>query len=95
MDKVKKICEEMVEMGLGKDEITYNTIIHMYGKQVQHDLGLQLYRDMKLSGRNPDVVTYTVLIDSLGKANKVKESCKVMSRCWMLVLNLLCGLIVL
>ncbi|XP_010549076.1 PREDICTED: pentatricopeptide repeat-containing protein At3g18110, chloroplastic [Tarenaya hassleriana] len=79
-EKVKEVCEEMQKMGFGRDEMTYNTIIHMYGKQGQLDLALQLYKDMKsLSGRNPDAVTYTVLIDSLGKANRTLEAAALMS----------------
>ncbi|EOA29728.1 hypothetical protein CARUB_v10012815mg [Capsella rubella] len=79
-EKVKEVYQEMQKMGFGKDEMTYNTIIHMYGKQGQLDLALQLYKDMKgLSGRNPDAITYTVLIDSLGKANRTVEAATLMS----------------
>ncbi|CAN8258935.1 unnamed protein product [Cochlearia groenlandica] len=79
-EKVKDVYQEMQKMGFGKDEMTYNTIIHMYGKQGQLDLALKLYKDMKgLSGRNPDAITYTVLIDSLGKANRTVEAAALMS----------------
>ncbi|PON99411.1 Pentatricopeptide repeat [Trema orientale] len=80
IERVREICEDMVQKGFGKDEMTYNTLIHMYGKQGQHDLAFQLYRDMKImTGRDPDAITFTVLIDSLGKANKMTEAVKVMS----------------
>ncbi|CAF2100691.1 unnamed protein product [Brassica napus] len=79
-EKVKEVYEAMQKMGFGKDEMTYNTIIHMYGKQGQLDLALKLYKDMKgLSGRSPDAITYTVLIDSLGKANRTVEAAALMS----------------
>ncbi|KAF4384269.1 hypothetical protein F8388_010511 [Cannabis sativa] len=80
IERVKEIGEEMVQNGFGKDEMTYNTIIHMHGKQGKHDLAFQLYRDMKNTiGRDPDAITFTVLIDSLGKANKMTEAANVMS----------------
>ncbi|KAF9589037.1 hypothetical protein IFM89_018299 [Coptis chinensis] len=65
--------KEIVQAGFGRDEMTYNSMIHMYGKQGQHDLAFHLYKDMKSGGRNPDAITYTVLIDSLGKAGKITE----------------------
>ncbi|CAH8370271.1 unnamed protein product [Eruca vesicaria subsp. sativa] len=79
-EKVKEVYQAMLKMGFGKDEMTYNTIIHMYGKQGEIDLALKLYKDLKgLSGRNPDAITYTVLIDSLGKANRTVEAADLMS----------------
>lgn len=53
-EEVKEVYVAMQKMGFGKDEMTYNTIIHMYGKQGQLDLALKLYKDMKgLSGIKP------------------------------------------
>ncbi|OAY84201.1 Pentatricopeptide repeat-containing protein, chloroplastic [Ananas comosus] len=51
----------------------------MYGKQGRIDVALELYDEMKSEGCSPDSVTYTVIIDSLGKADRIGEAGKVMN----------------
>ncbi|GJN29377.1 hypothetical protein PR202_gb17600 [Eleusine coracana subsp. coracana] len=72
-DNVERVCEELVKAGFTKNEITYNTMIHMYGKMGRLDLAIGLY-DERAMGCAPDTVTYTVLIDSLGKMDRIAEA---------------------
>lgn len=50
----------------------------MYGKMGRLDLALGLYDEMRAIGRTLDVVTYTVLIDSLGKVYMISDAGKVL-----------------
>ncbi|KAI4965684.1 hypothetical protein ZWY2020_051139 [Hordeum vulgare] len=69
-----RVCEELVKAGFRKDGITYNAAVHMYGKMGRLDLALGLYDEMRAMSCTPDAVTYTVLIDSLGKVDRISDA---------------------
>jgi hypothetical protein len=66
---VKHVCEELVQPRFKMDGIT--NAIYVYWKLGSLDLSLALHDDMRAIGCTPYAVTYTVLIDSLRKIDRI------------------------
>ncbi|GMH17340.1 hypothetical protein Nepgr_019181 [Nepenthes gracilis] len=60
------LFQEMVEMGLKPDIVSYNSLIDVYCKNREMDKVYKVLDEMHEQGILPDVITYTSLIGGLG-----------------------------
>ncbi|KAI4976399.1 hypothetical protein ZWY2020_050006 [Hordeum vulgare] len=70
---------ELLEKGFKPDAVTYLSFMLLakeMSTQWRLDLALGLYDEMRAIGCTPDAVTYTVLIDSLGKVDRISDAGK-------------------
>ena len=60
--------------GVGRNVVTYNTLISAVGKAGEWQLAQQVVRGMKAEGAvQPDTVTYNAVMGAAGKASQVRR----------------------
>lgn len=80
------VHDEMLELGLIPDRLTYNTLISACVKAGKLDAAMQFFDKMKDKAQNfsrdklyPDVVTYTTLLQGFGGAKDLLSVLKIVS----------------
>ncbi|KAL5721390.1 hypothetical protein ACHQM5_005042 [Ranunculus cassubicifolius] len=81
---MNRLLDEMVRDGCMPNVVTYNRVIHSYGRARHYctlidihakagflDFAMDMYRRMQVAGLSPDTFTYSVMINCLGKAGLV------------------------
>uniref|UniRef100_A0A803LYZ9 Pentatricopeptide repeat-containing protein n=1 Tax=Chenopodium quinoa TaxID=63459 RepID=A0A803LYZ9_CHEQI len=69
-EEAEGFFEEMKELGVKPDVVTYNSLIDVYCKSGEVTKAYLLFDKMLEEGICPDVITYTSLIGGLGKAGQ-------------------------
>ncbi|PKI64292.1 hypothetical protein CRG98_015315 [Punica granatum] len=66
VEEAESFFEEMKDMGVKPDIVTYNSLIDMYCKGREMDKAYKVVEKMKEEDIMPDVITYTSIIGGLG-----------------------------
>ncbi|KAJ0985342.1 hypothetical protein J5N97_003698 [Dioscorea zingiberensis] len=77
--KSKMIFEEMKNLNLKMDTVTFNTHLVILGRAGQVDQMLSEFASMKYLGYTPDSVTYNTLVNCLRRLGRL-ELCKLFAR---------------
>ncbi|KAJ8429498.1 hypothetical protein Cgig2_020554 [Carnegiea gigantea] len=65
-EEAEGFFEEMKELGVKPDIVSYNCLIDVYCKSKEMDKAYQVFDKMQEGGISPDVITFTSLIGGLG-----------------------------
>ncbi|XP_059438439.1 putative pentatricopeptide repeat-containing protein At1g02420 [Corylus avellana] len=65
-EEAKEFFEEMREMGVKPDIVSYNCLVDAYCKGREVDMAYKVVENMRDEDISPDVITYTSLIGGLG-----------------------------
>ncbi|KAF9605751.1 hypothetical protein IFM89_018147 [Coptis chinensis] len=68
LDAMNRLLDEMVRDGCTPNVVTYNRVIHSYGRANYMDEAVKVFYKMQEAGCEPDRVTYCTLIDIHAKA---------------------------
>ncbi|GAB2298510.1 hypothetical protein Dimus_032573 [Dionaea muscipula] len=69
-EEAEEFLEEMKEMGVEPDIVTYNSLIDVYCKNMELEKAYRVFDSIHDQGMSPDVITYTTLIGGLGLAGQ-------------------------
>ncbi|XP_042973085.1 pentatricopeptide repeat-containing protein At1g05670, mitochondrial-like [Carya illinoinensis] len=73
MHKAKKFMDECLNKGCAVNVVNFTTIIHGFCQKNDLVVALSLLDDMYLSNKHPDAITFTTLIDALGKKGRMED----------------------
>lgn len=76
-DNVKGLIDEMMNIGLKPDTITYNYLMSCYAANGMIDEAEQVYKDLEGNGCNPNAATFRTLIFYLCKKGRFETGYKV------------------
>ncbi|KAJ8763842.1 hypothetical protein K2173_003624 [Erythroxylum novogranatense] len=65
-EEAESFLEEMIELGVKPDIVTYNSLIDVYSKSREIQKAYRMLKKMREEDITPDVITYTIIIGGLG-----------------------------
>eukprot|EP00897_Mesotaenium_endlicherianum_P003223 jgi/Mesen1/2929/ME000175S02082 len=76
----EELVEEMEEAGCAPSLVTYNTLIHMFGKAGRMSDALKAFERIRQAGLSPDKVAYTALATGYCQAGSLDRAVEVLNR---------------
>lgn len=73
-DDALKWFDRMHEAGCIPDEVTYSSMIDVYGKSGRFDEAVSLYESLREAGWKPDRITFGTMVKIYGKAGNSKQA---------------------
>lgn len=73
-DDALKWFDRMHEMGCAPDEVTYSSMIDVYGKMGRYEEAVMLYERLREAGWKSDRVTFGTMIKMYGKAGNPRQA---------------------
>merc|ERR1719269_66245 len=70
-NRVQDVFEEMKEMGISCNTVSYNTMLDANARTGKMDRADELFREMQASGVSPDVITYSTLVKGYCQAGDI------------------------
>lgn len=80
--EAEQLFEEMKDPELSDvpkpDKWSYTAMINIYGSIKDADRALQLFAEMLAEGIEPNIMSYTIVIQCLGKTNRIQDAAEVL-----------------
>lgn len=73
-EEAGEIVEEMKAMGYKPDNVTYNSLLDVYGKSRRYKEATAVLEEMRSHGFSPSVVTYNSLISAYARGGLLEGS---------------------
>ncbi|GMN54535.1 hypothetical protein TIFTF001_023661 [Ficus carica] len=80
MDKAKKFMEWCPQNGCAVNVVNFTTLIHGYCPRDDLETAVSLLDDTYLSNKHPDAVTYTTVVNALGRKGRIDEANELVMR---------------